>query len=78
LNQCLHPEIRHLSAYKCEAVIDYDKFKIELRKIEADLSSEKEKTKCNAAVSFESKETSKLTEVKKNILKKINGRIDNI
>jgi hypothetical protein len=77
LYQGLRPEIRHLSAYKCEAVMDYDRFKIELRKIEADLSSEKEKTKCNAAVSFERKETSELTEVKE-LLKKMNDRIDNI
>lgn len=77
LYQGLRPEIRHLSAYKCDTIMDYDRFKIELRKIEAELSSEKEKTKCNAAVNFERKETTEMTEVKE-LLKKLNDRIDTI
>jgi hypothetical protein len=70
LYQGLRPEIKQLAAYKCDAIDNYDEFKIELRKIEAELKSETEGThkKCNAAINIEKKESSEM--------KKLNDRID--
>lgn len=79
LYQGLRPDIKHLAAYKCDTIDDYDLFKIELRKIEAELKSESESTtkRCNVAANLEKKETSEMSEVK-DLLKKLNDRIDNI
>ena len=37
-DQGLKPQIKHLAFSKCDLIEDYDKFKIEVRKIEADLA----------------------------------------
>jgi multidrug resistance efflux pump len=59
-------------------VTDNDKFKIELRKIEAELKDiEKEVRKCNAALNLEKKEITEMSEVK-DLLKKLNERINNL
>lgn len=87
LYQGLRKEIKHLATYKCDTIIDYDSLKIELRKIESDITIEQEddrKKPCKAAVNPEkpptSKETtdsSELAEIK-GILEKLNSRIQKL
>lgn len=75
--QGLRPSIKPLAFIKCDTILDYDRFKIEVRKIEADLVTEKEassKQKCHAAVNVDRKEKSELTEVKE-LLQQLNTRI---
>lgn len=77
--QGLKPQIKHLAFSKCDLIEDYDKFKIEVRKIEADLGLplKEEKQKCSAAVNIEKKEKSEIAEVKE-LLQKLNDRIDRL
>jgi hypothetical protein len=58
--------IKHFASYKCESIDEHDKFKIELRKIEAELKSETESNtrKCNAVINADKKESSEISEVK--------------
>lgn len=58
LYQGLRTNLKQASNYKYETVKDYDKFKIELRKIESNIIEEKEKdnkAKCSAATKIEQK-----------------------
>lgn len=77
--QGLKPQIKHLAFSKCDLIEDYDKFKIEVRKIEADLALplKEEKQKCSAAVNIDKKEKSEMAEVKE-LLQKLNERIDRL
>ena len=81
LFQGLIPKIKHLAAYKCDTITDYDRFKIELRKIESELKLETEGTtkKCNAAMNSReyTKGSSESTEMK-DLLTKLSNRIDNL
>ena len=75
--QGLKTIIKQLAYNKCDTIEDYDNFKIEVRKIEADLQVSKEETKkCNAAVNVE-KDNSELTQVKQ-LLQKMNNRIEKL
>lgn len=78
LYQGLRTNLKQASNYKYETVKDYDKFKIELRKIENSINEEKEKdnkAKCSAATKIEQK--SELGEVKE-LLQKMNARIEKL
>lgn len=78
LYQGLRTNLKQASNYKYETVKDYDKFKIELRKIESNIIEEKEKdnkAKCSAATKIEQK--SELGEVKE-LLQKMNARIEKL
>ena len=76
LYQGLRKELKHMAAYKHDTVNNYDTFKIELRKLELDLIDEKnsETKPCKPVVT---PETSEINEIK-NLLKKLNERIDKI
>ncbi len=57
--------IKQLAFNKCDSIDDYDRFKIEVRKIEADLATQQgAKPKCQAAVNVDRKEKSEMTEVR--------------
>ena len=71
----LTSEIKHMATYKNDVIHDYDMFKIELRKIEADLTSTSQDP-CHAQVNIE-KKPSELGEVKE-LLQKLNDRIEKI
>lgn len=74
----LRPSIKHMAFSRCDAIEDYDKFKIEVRKIEADLEIPlKEEKKCNAMINTDKKEKSEITEIKE-LLQKLNDRIDRL
>ena len=77
--QGLKTEIKYLAFSKCDLIHDYDKFKIKVKKIEADLSSppKEEKQKCNAVLNTDKKEKSELSEVKE-LLQQINQRVDKL
>ena len=77
--QGLRPEVKHLAFSKCDLIEDYDRFKIEVRKIEADLAinPKEEKQKCNAMLNTDKKEKSDIAEVKE-LLQKINQRVDKL
>ena len=77
--QGLKPQIIHLTFSKCDLFEDNDKFKIEVRKIEADLALPltEGKQKCSAAVNIYKKEKSETAEVKE-LLQKLNKRIDRL
>lgn len=77
--QGLKPTIKHMAFSKCDTIEDYDRFKIEVRKIEADLEIplKEEKKKCNAMINTEKREKSEMTEVKE-LLHKLNDRIDRL
>lgn len=74
LYQGLQKDLKQMATYHCNTVDDYDRFKIELRKMEADLGSG-EKKPCKPAVNTHA--DSELSEVKE-LLKKLNDRIDKI
>lgn len=75
LYEGLRPEIKHHASYKNYMIADYDRFKIELRKIDAELKDiEKEVEKCNTAFNMEKKESNELSEVK-DLLKKLHERM---
>ena len=77
--QGLKPNIKQLAFSKCDLIEDYDRFKIEVRKIEADLAppSKEEVSKCSALIDKDKKEKSELIEIKE-LLKKLNDRIDKL
>ena len=68
----LTSDIKHMASYKNDIIHDYDKFKIKLRKIEAD-SINVGHQQCHAQVNME-KKSSELGEVKE-LLQKLNDRI---
>ena len=68
----LTTDIKHMATYKNDVIQDYDKFKIELRKIEADLTSTSQK-QCHAQVNVE-KKPSEYGEIKE-LLQKLNERM---
>ena len=74
----LRPHIRQMANYKFDTMKDYDRFKVELRKIEnhidEDVTKEK-KTKCQAATNIE--ERNELSQVK-TLLEKMNNRIEKL
>lgn len=74
LYQGLRTDMKHLAAYKNDSIKDYDKFKIELRKIEAELQSDT-KT-CHANITHIQERTD-MQELKE-MLGKINKRIDKL
>ncbi|KAH3829136.1 hypothetical protein DPMN_131152 [Dreissena polymorpha] len=74
--QGLKKEMKQRAAYKFDIISDCDKFKIELRKIDQEMKTEKpEQKKCNAAVNIEEKNQTYMDEVK-SLLGKLNSRID--
>ena len=77
--QGLKPEVKHLALSKCDLIEDYDRFKIEVRKIEADLAinRKEEKQKCNAMLNTDKKEKSDIAGMKE-LLQKINQRVDKL
>ena len=78
LYEGLRPDIKHQAAYKNDMITDYNLFKMELRKIEAEMKeSERETKKCSAAMNIEKKENSELSEVKQ-LLTKLNERMDKL
>ena len=80
LHQGLNRDLKHMSTYKCETVADYDRFKIELRKLEAGMKEEsgvsKEKT-CKPVVRVDKQDGGGNAEVME-LLNKINDRIDRL
>ena len=74
LYQGLLSDIKHMAAYKNDVIDDYDKFKIELRKIEADLIVTDGK-QCHTITT--DKKPSEMAEVK-DLLQKLNERIDRL
>ena len=84
LYQGLRKDLKHLATYKCDTISDYNRFKVELRKLEADMKIEHdiEKRKpCRPVVSEpvvkDRPEKGNNTEVM-DILKKITERMDQI
>lgn len=77
--QGLKQPIKQMSAYKFDTVDDYDRFKVEVRKIESELNLTKQeetnKTKCSAINKTEQK--SELSEVKE-LLQQMNKRIEKL
>ena len=71
--------MKYLAFSRCDLIEDYDRFKIEVRKIEADLAinPKEEKQKCNAMFNTDKKEKSDIAEVKE-LLQKINQRVDKL
>lgn len=78
----LRHDIKQQSGYKYDTIMDYDRFKIELRKIEANLKEEEpENTKCHAAVNIEkntNEELLKKLNKTEELLLKLNERIDKL
>ena len=81
LYQGLCRDLKQLASYKCDTIADYDRFKIELRKMEAEMREEKGddiSKPCRPAVPDtvvkEKMEKSELSEVKE-LLKSLNDRI---
>ena len=78
LYQGLRKEFSLRAAYKNDIIEDYDKFKLELRKIESELSAEQSETKqepkkCNAAVNIDNGNTEMRA-----LFEKLNSRIDQL
>ena len=70
----LSTDIKHIATYKNDTIQDYDKFKIELRRIEADLKATDGK-QCHAIMT--DKKPSEMSEVK-DLLQKLNERIERL
>ena len=71
LYQGLRREIKQMAVYPCNTIDDYDRFKVELRKIEADLPEDTREKPCKPVVT---PEKSELGEVN-TLLKETNDRI---
>ena len=80
--QGLRSQLKTLSAYKHDSILDYDRFKIEVRRIEVDLQDSQKKQEgthtVNSAINIEKKTTpdnkSEMKEVKE-LLQTINDRV---
>lgn len=79
LYQGLQTQLKQLSNYKYETVKDYDKFKVELRKIESEWIAQKGKDTAtsHAATKMEPERKTELGEVK-DLLKNLHDRIDRL
>lgn len=77
LYQGLRKDLKQMSVYQCHTVEDYDRFKMELRKIEAELDSDRDSKPCKPVVPQESTEKSELGEVK-TLLVQLNERIQKL
>ena len=80
LYQGLNPELRHIEQYKSETTMDYDRFKIELRMLEADMKSLDPKVKtCHATqLPQEKKEEKKDMEQLKEMMKVLSDKVDQL
>lgn len=74
LYQGLRKDLKQMSIYQCHTISDYDRFKIELRKVEADMESEEARKPCKPVVSQEKEEKTEMGEVK-SLLMQLNERI---
>lgn len=71
----LNTELKQMSTYQFDKIKEYDDFKKELRKMEADMKPKAEEKKpCKPVVSNEKKEDSEVTQ----LLKQLNERIDRL
>ncbi|XP_053372981.1 uncharacterized protein LOC123532109 [Mercenaria mercenaria] len=78
LYQGLRIELKHIAQYKFETIPDYDRFKIELRKLEAEMKSADGKTKtCSSAQKIEKEDKSEMTELR-SMLKQLNEKVDQL
>ena len=77
--QGLKPTLKQFAFRKYDLINDYDIFRIEVRKIEADLAiwRKEEKQNCNTVINTDKKEKSDIDEVKE-LLQKINQRVDKL
>jgi len=81
LKQVLHTglrkDLRHLSIYHADKITDYDEFKRELRKMEAELEENvvSEKKVCKPVINMEKKDTNEVKELRE-IVEKLQNRID--
>lgn len=74
LYQGLSKDLKQVSIYLCNTSIDYDKFKVELWKIEAELredTADRGQGVCKPAMKIEPTERSELSQVK-DLFKKLN------
>jgi hypothetical protein len=81
LYQGLNTELRHIALYKSETITDYDLFKMELRKLEADLKTPESETKaktCHAAQYRDKKEEKSDMEQLKDIVMQLHNKIDQL
>ena len=85
LYQGLHKELKHLSTSKCDIIQDYDIFKIELRKLESEVDSEKQvenqQQSCKVAINTEkvnSKEREGKRDEMKELMKQLNDRFQKL
>ncbi|KAH3724573.1 hypothetical protein DPMN_050393 [Dreissena polymorpha] len=78
LHAGLKKDLKHLSTYQCDTIVEYDEFKRELRKIEADMKESLCETKtCKLAVNVDKKEQSDLSEMKYFLIQ-LNQRIEQL
>jgi len=81
LKQVLHTglrkDLRHLSIYYADKITDYDEFKRELRKMEAELEENvvSEKKVCKPVINMEKKDTNEIKELSE-IVEKLQNLID--
>lgn len=80
LYQGLRKDIKQMAIYQSHTVTDYDLFKIELRKIEAEVNIDKDRKPCKPAVSKESTDQTEKTELSevKSLLMQLNQRIQKL
>jgi len=85
LYQGLYKELKHLSTSKCDIIQDYDRFKIELRKLESEVDSEKQvenqQQSCKVAINTEkvnSKEREGKRDEMKELMKQLNDRFQKL
>jgi hypothetical protein len=74
----LHRELKQMTVYQKEKIGEYEEFKKELRKVEAEMRESvnpKEKMTTKAAVNVEKKEVNEMGEVKE-LIKKLHERMD--
>ena len=77
LYQGLRKELKHLATYKCETINDYDRFKIELRKIEAEMKDEVEEKKKPCKPAVPTQEKNEMSEML-SLMKQMNERIQKL
>ncbi|KAH3699903.1 hypothetical protein DPMN_074865 [Dreissena polymorpha] len=77
LFQGLKLDLKHIAQYKYDTIDDYDRFKIELRRLEKDLQMTDKKRTCNVAQKPEKEEKSEINELKA-MVHELNRKIEDL
>lgn len=77
LYQGLRIDLKHIAQYKFATIPDYDAFKIELRKMEAEMKTDVKTKTCHTAQKMDKEENTEMKELR-SMLQQLNEKFDNL